>query len=94
MILRRLNWRVIALAAITSCAAPAYAQDCFPAADAIKNMNGNGYEVTFGGMANGLPVFIAEDGKGGWVLFVVNQDRLCPLMGGDNAAHFKMKPRA
>lgn len=84
----------ITAAALTITATTALAQECRPAAPALENMAANGYTITFGDASGAVAKFIAENGKGGWVLFVLKDDTLCAITGGEFGVHAPPKPNA
>lgn len=84
----------ITAAALTIAAAPALAQECMPAAPALENMAANGYTVTFGDTSGAVAKFLAENGKGGWVLFILKDETLCAITGGEFGVHAPTKPNA
>lgn len=82
--------KLAALALVASCS-PALAE-CFPVADAIANMHANGYDITYGDTTGQYPLFIAEDGKGGWVVFAIVGETLCPVIGGSGGVPVMREP--
>lgn len=80
-----------ALAVMASCS-PALAQECIPADEAYEAMIQNGYTVTFWDSSGEWIMLMAEDGKGGWVMFAVQGNVLCPLVGGSEGTHEPPKP--
>jgi len=85
--------RIAVLAALTSCVAvPVAAGECFPATEALTNMASNGYTITYGDQTGPYPLFIAEDGKGGWVVYAIDGFNLCPIIGGQGGVAVPRKP--
>ena len=85
--------KLAALVAVSSCS-PAFAQSCFPLADALANMQANGYYPTYQDESGEYKFYIAEDGKGGWVVFAVIGTSLCPIIGGSGGVPVPRKPNA
>jgi len=83
---------IASVALVASCAAPAYASECMPAGEAMAALEENGYAVTFGDTSKEWAFFMAEDGKGGWVVFAVNNGALCPVVAGSTGIHAPLKP--
>lgn len=82
-----------ALIAVSQCT-PVASQDqgCFPAAQAAQELDAAGFEITFGDTSNEYPVFMAENGKGAWVVFVMSEKVLCPLAAGEMGIHVPKPP--
>ena len=77
---------LFAAAIMSSCAVqPAVAQECIPAEQAASMMIENGFQLTFSDAD--LPVFLAEDGDGSWVFFVIHEGQACALISGQNGAY-------
>lgn len=81
-----------ALVAVSQCS-PVAAQtpECFYAKEAIQNMESHGFTITFGDVSGDPAAFLAEDGNGNWVVFLVSGEVLCPIAGGMAGFH-KPKP--
>ena len=75
-------------------AAPVVAQECIAALPAISTLAENGFSITFGDTSGEWALFMAEDGKGGWVVFALKDDILCPVASGVNGIHTPMPPNA
>lgn len=89
-----MKYSIAALALVASChASPVTAQTpkCFQAEGAIKNMESHGFAITFGDTSDDPATFLAEDGNGNWVVFLISGDVLCPIAGGSAGFH-KPKP--
>ena len=82
-----------ALIAVSQCTpVAAHDQECFPAAKAAQEIAAAGFEITFGDNSAEYPVFMAENGKGAWVMFVVSDKVLCPLAAGEMGIHVPKPP--
>lgn len=80
------------LALVASCAAPAYAEECFPVADALANMTANGYQVSFKGDTEKYSFYVAQNKDGGWVMFAIVGNTLCPMIGGTGSVNTPLPP--
>lgn len=74
--------------------APVTAQECIAALPEISTLAENGFTITFGDTSGEWAMFMAEDGKGGWVVFELKDDILCPVASGVNGIHTPMPPNA
>ena len=92
MEVKYLAWACIA--ALASCGAPAFAQSCYPAEPALEVIVKNGYTVTMTDVSGMVEFFIAEDGKGGWVVFAIQGELLCPIVGGSGGVRMPLPPNA
>lgn len=82
------------VAAILLMASPAAAQGCYQAEQALEDMAANGFHITFGDTSGNSPVFLAENGKGEWVMFTLQGESLCPIAGGKYGVHSPLPPNA
>ena len=83
---------MIKLAAVMAVMGGVASAECYPIADAMANMTANGYAVTYGDKTGQYPLFIAEDGKGGWVVFAIVGETLCPVIGGSGGVPVMREP--
>lgn len=83
-------------ASLSTCAAPVLSQEmeCLPAEESINNMAAHGFTITFGDTSGEWALFMAEDGKGRWVMFAMQGDTLCPIAGGEFGIHSPLPPNA
>lgn len=80
-----------AVAAMIATPAMSKQQECYPAEPSLEAMTENGYSITFGDTSQ-TPFFMAEDGEGGWVMFALVGDALCPIVGGSSGIHTPLPP--
>lgn len=92
MEVKYLAW--VGIATLSSCGAPAFAQSCYPAGQALEVMTENGYTVTMTDVSGMVEFFIAEDGRGGWVVFAIQGELLCPIVGGSGGVRTPLPPNA
>ncbi len=80
------------LAAALAVMGSAASAECYPLAESMANMTANGYSVTYGDTTGQYPLFIAEDGKGGWVVFAIVGETLCHVIGGSGGVPVMREP--
>lgn len=74
-------------------ASPAAAQ-CYQAEQALEDMTASGFHITFVDTSGEVPVFLAENGKGEWVMFALQGEALCPFAGGQYGVRYPLPPNA
>jgi len=85
--------RILALAALTSCAAvPVAAMTCLAPDAAYQGMKENGFTTTFTGDTGNSTLMLAENKDGQWILFAVLPDRMCLVANGKDATHIPLPP--
>lgn len=87
---------IAALALVAGChAVPAAAQQrCYDAVQAIEYLNSKGYDISFGDASGEWKFFMVEDGMGGWVMFALKDDKMCPIASGNFGVHSPKPPNA
>ena len=81
-----------ALVAIAMSVTPAIAQECQEAVPQLELMQKNGYIITFADTSSEWKLFMAENGKGGWVMFAVKDRALCIVAYGKSGLYKPMPP--
>lgn len=81
-----------ALAALFLVAAPVAAQECGDAIPQLEKMQSAGYVITFADTSSEWGLFMAENGKGGWVMFAVKDRSLCIVAHGKGGMYKPMPP--
>ena len=81
-----------AIALMLSAASVAAQDECYQAEPALESMAENGYTITFGDTSGDWAIFMTENGKGGWAMFALRGDTLCPIAGGEFGIHTPLPP--
>lgn len=80
-----------ALVALAMSVTPAIAQECQEAIPQLEKLQASGYIITFADVSIEWKLFMAENGKGGWVMFAVKDRSLCIVAYG-KAGLYKPMP--
>lgn len=81
-----------ALVALAMSVTPAIAQECQEAIPQLEKLQASGYIITFADVSSEWKLFMAENGKGGWVMFAVKDRALCIVAYGKAGLYKPMPP--
>lgn len=87
--------KIATLAALTACAAPLAAQaqpQCFDTEESMRALADSGFKITFGDETTERPIFLLEDGNGRWVMLIVTEAGICPILSGNAGTHATPPP--
>lgn len=81
-----------ALVAMAMSVTPAIAQECQEAVPQLEKLQASGYIITFADTSSEWKLFMAENGKGGWVMFAVKDRALCIVAYGSGGVYKPLPP--